>query len=151
MPTASTIVIDADGTLADVTHRRHLVSGRGHRDYEAFHALLSEDPLNEWCAEIMKQFYFAGFDVVIVSARPARYETQTRKWLESHNVLYTSLNLLRPNDDSTPDQELKMRWLESYGKENILFVVDDRQKVVNQWRAAGLVCLQCDAWTEEKK
>ena len=142
------VIFDMDGTLADVTHRRHLVSGK-HRDYEAFHALLSEDPLNEWCAEIMKQFYFAGFDVVIVSARPARYETQTRKWLESHGVLYTSLNLLRLNDDSTPAQELKRAWLHSYGKENILFVCDDRTKVCSMWREEGLTCLQCDVWAEK--
>jgi hypothetical protein len=30
-------------------------------------------------------------------------------------------------------------------KDNILFTVDDRQKVVDFWRANGITCLQCAA------
>ena len=59
--------------------------------------------------------------------------------------------LLRPDGDSTPDQDLKRDWLRGYGKERILFAVDDRQKVVDMWRAEGVVCLQCAAWQEFKR
>jgi len=53
--------------------------------------------------------------------------------------------------DYTPDQELKRKWANSYGKNKILFVVDDRQKVVDMWRSEGLVCLQCAKWEEFKR
>lgn len=140
-----TIVCDLDGTLANVDHRRHLVSGKK-RDYEAFHGLLHLDPANEWCLAILETFYRNGYEVVLVSARPKKYEPQTLKWLEKNCAKYSQLNLLRPDNDSTPDQELKRAWLKRYGPENILFVIDDRQKVVDMWREEGLTCLQCAAW-----
>lgn len=143
-----TIVIDLDGTLANVDHRRHLVSGK-HRNYEAFHALLGQDPPNDWCVSIMRHFWNMGHEVAIVSARPKSCETATRAWLEKHGVKFNGLYLLRPDGDSTPDQELKRSWLQSYGKDQILFVVDDRQKVVDMWRSEGLTCLQCAAWQEK--
>ena len=33
----------------------------------------------------------------------------------------------------------------------VLFVVDDRQRVVDMWRAEGITCLQCEAWPEYKR
>lgn len=144
-----TIIIDLDGTLSNVAHRRHFVQGK-RRNYEAFHALLGSDPVNEWCKAIMRQFWHGGYEVIIVSARPASYEAPTRKWLEANGVAFNALYLLHSDNDNTPDQELKKAWLTKYGKENILFIIDDRQKVVDMWRAEGLVCLQCDRWDEKQ-
>ncbi len=144
-----TIVVDLDGTLANVAHRRHLVTGKK-RNYEAFHALLSKDEVNEPVATLVECMRMGRYHIIIVSARPQSTEFETRKWLSNHDIIYNELRLLRPNGDSTPDQELKMAWLKKYGAERILFVVDDRQKVVNAWRAAGVTCLQCDAWEEGK-
>ena len=148
MSLKDTIVIDLDGTLSDVAHRRHLVTGK-HRDYEAFHALLKKDPCNEWCKRLMAVMWAAGYDVEIVSARPMKHDEATREWLRYNEVCFTGVNLLRPDGDSTPDQELKMAWLRNYDPARVLFVVDDRQKVVDAWRAAGVTCLQCDAWKEK--
>lgn len=138
----STIVIDLDGTLANVDHRRHLVTGK-HRDYNAFHALIATDPVNEWCKALIDGMYDRHFNVEIVSARPYKYEATTRLWLQKHNVRFTNLNLLRPDGTNTPDQELKRDWVRKYGKEKILFVVDDREKVAKMWREEGLTVLHC--------
>ncbi|MBS3927757.1 MAG: hypothetical protein KGZ65_04115 [Sphingomonadales bacterium] len=151
-----TIVIDLDGTLADVKHRRHLVAGKK-RNYEAFHALLKQDPVNTPVAMLMSGMAFYGrsqytdsiYKVVIVSARPESVVEETRVWLMLNEIQYDELHLLRPTDDSTPDQELKRAWLNKYGKERILFVVDDRAKVVKMWREEGITCLQCDDWEEK--
>lgn len=145
-----TCVFDLDGTLANVGHRRHLVSGKK-KDFDAFHALLSQDPVNEWCAELMKRMAAGGYRIIIVSARPKSVLEETHDWLLRHRVTYHEIYLLRPDGDSTPDQELKMQWLGHYGKDRVLFVVDDRQKVVDAWRAAGVTCLQCDDWSENPK
>lgn len=144
------IVIDLDGTLANVDHRRHFVQGK-HRNYEAFHAALVDDPVNEWCKTIISQFSLCGYLIRLVSARPKSTETATRLWLNKNKIYFDTLDILRPDGDSTPDQELKRAWLKHTGKEDILFVIDDRQKVVNMWREEGLVCLQCDAWDEKKE
>lgn len=138
-----TIVIDLDGTLSDPAARRHLVLGKK-RDYKAFHARIAEDPINEWCKKIMDWAYATGYEIAIVSARPAKLENVTRAWLEKHGVRFTSIYLLRPEDDSTPAVELKRAWLKRYGAPSILFAVDDDSRLVKMWREEGVVCLQCE-------
>lgn len=143
----NTIVVDLDGTLADVGHRRHWVLGKK-RNYEAFHSELHKDPVNEPVRKLMTAMAATGHRVVIVSARPKHVQEATIAWLEHHGIAFDQCFLIRATGDSTPDQELKRIWLNAYGKDRILFVVDDRQKVVDMWRAEGMTCLQCDAWLE---
>lgn len=138
----TTCVFDLDGTLSDCSSRRHFVTGK-HRDYEAFHALLSQDPVNLWCRRLMRSLYYSGYEIAVVSARPKQYEVQTRAWLLKNEVPFTSLDLLRENEDSTPDQEIKVAWLRGYGAENILLWVDDRLKVVDAIRREGITVLHC--------
>jgi hypothetical protein len=56
---------------------------------------------------------------------------------------------MRPSkgpDSSIGDEILKENWLDDFankvGKENIVGVFDDRQKVVDMWRKNGLTCFQ---------
>lgn len=148
--TQDTVVIDLDGTLSDGRARYHLVKGK-HRDYKTFHARLGEDPCNEWCRKLICAFTTIGYRIVLVSARPHSAERATRIWLQGQVVPFHELHLLRQDGDSTPDQEIKRAWLLAYGKERVLFAVDDRQKVVDMWREEGLTCLQCAAWPDDKK
>lgn len=157
-----TVVVDLDGTLSDGRARYHLVKGK-HRDYDAFHARLEEDPVNYWCLSILEAYMrynaamhdlYAGvgaFRLVLVSARPAVAREATYRWLRKHVVPHDELHLLRKDGDSTPDHELKRAWVRAYGKERILFCIDDRQKVVDMWREEGLTCLQCAAWKDDKE
>lgn len=144
------IVVDLDGTLSDCSARRYLVEGK-HRDYEAFHARLGEDPPNNWCRTLLKAMNNFCW-IILVSARPKKYTGATHSWLLHHHVQFDELHLLREEGDSTPDQELKRAWLRALPeRERILFVVDDRQKVVDMWREEGMTCLQCDRWEEKRK
>ena len=139
---ASVIVVDLDGTLCNVDHRRPLVTGK-HRDYDAFHAKLSDDPVNEWCKRLILAMHGTGYDVALVSARPKKYEFATRQWLTKNEVPFTMLYLLREDGSDTPDQEIKTAWARDFGLENILFWVDDRKKVVDAIRSLGVTVLQC--------
>ena len=51
---------------------------------------------------------------------------------------------MRPNDDYTPDDEFKSKladkFIEMGGKIDLIF--DDRQKVVDMWRAKGFTVVQ---------
>jgi hypothetical protein len=38
---------------------------------------------------------------------------------------------------------VKRELLEGLDRSKILFVVDDRRRIVEMWRSEGLVCLQC--------
>lgn len=150
MTNPDTVAVDLDGTLANIDHRTHLVQ-RPNPDWDRFFAECVNDKLNVWCAELMKAMGALGYNVVIVSARSRIAQKDTIDWLTKNGVQYNDLYMLRPAGDTTPDTVLKKRWLDQYGKERILFVVDDRQKVVDAWRAEGVTCLQCYAWPEYKR
>lgn len=144
-----TIVVDLDGTLANVDHRVHLIRSTN-PDWDAFYSNCDKDLLNAWCAELMRTFSECDYSVIIVSARRLAEKEKTLKWLETNKVKFSNLLLLREDNDHSPDTLLKKKWLDGYGKDRILFIVDDRQKVVDMWRSEGLVCLQCYSWEEFK-
>lgn len=150
MDDKKTVVIDLDGTLANIMHRTHLVKSRT-PNWEQFYSLVSRDGLNRWCRFLMTALSTYGSDVVIVSARPEKTRENTEAWLKGFGICYNQLYLLRGDKDFTPDHELKKKWLEKYGKNKILFVVDDRTSVVDMWRSEGIVCLQAYRWEEFKK
>lgn len=147
-----TVVVDLDGTLANVDHRVHLVR-REKPDWDAFYGACDQDTPNEWCVRLIEDLRIGGRKVLIVSARRQTESAKTIAWLIKTFGAYGSpeVILLRPDGNHEPDTVLKKRWLYGFGKENVLFVVDDRQKVVDMWRAEGLTCLQCYAWEEFKK
>ena len=51
--------------------------------------------------------------------------------------------LLRKDNDMRQDAIVKREILQRLDKSRILFVVEDRSRVVEMWRAEGLTCLQC--------
>lgn len=148
-----TVIVDLDGTLANIDHRLHFIKCEK-PDWDSFYAACMNDTSNDWCVALIQSLTI-GYprDVKIVSARSRVVEKETRSWIK--DVLgenpAVELIMLRADGDYTPDDDLKMEWLKKFGKENILFVVDDRQRVVDMWRKEGLVCLQCYAWPEWKK
>lgn len=155
---ANTVLVDLDGTLADISHRLPLLQ-QDVPQWDAFYAACPNDKPKRWCEELILAMSAAGFNVIIVSARSRTVEAETVMWLREKTKLKNlfetgklQLQMIRAsNKDYTPDQDLKRKWLYKFGKENVLFVVDDRQRVVDMWRAEGLTCLQCDAWPEYKR
>lgn len=151
------VVVDLDGTLANIDHRLHLIK-RDKPDWDGFFRACVDDTPNDWCRELIGSLDHSGLNVFIVSARSKMVFQETVDWLHKHlicrfNTHYSgpALTMLRAEGDYTPDDELKIKWLNESGlKDRILFVVDDRQRVVDMWRKEGLVCLQCYAWPEWK-
>ncbi|HXH76282.1 MAG TPA: hypothetical protein VNJ08_15025 [Bacteriovoracaceae bacterium] len=136
------IIVDLDGTLADIRVRlKHLENGK--KDWKKFHATIETDDLHEWCREIVNRMA-KDHMIIIVSGRIDTLKVQTEEWLNQHDVKWDHL-FMRPHDDHRPDQVLKLEIFETYIKPEfkVLFVLDDRTKVVNMWRDQGLVCLQC--------
>lgn len=140
------VIVDLDGTLANIDHRAHFVK-RDKPLWDEFYSACDQDTPNLWCAAVMTALG-AHYNVYIVSARRDTEEGKTLKWLNKHSVYFDGLFMLRKGSDSTADTVLKKEWLNNFGRENILFVIDDRQKVVDMWRREGVVCLQCYAWAE---
>ena len=150
------VVVDLDGTLADIDHRVHFIR-REKPDWNAFYKACMGDTPNRWCVKIIDNVAPAlGVRLMIVSARSKLVEQETRDWLNNNLTAFfrgdVELVMLREDGDHTEDTELKRRWLASVGgAKAVLFAIDDRQKVVDMWRREGVVCLQAYAWDEFKK
>ena len=144
------IIVDLDGTLANCDHRVHHVR-KSDPDWDAFFRDCPLDTPNVWCVDLIRAMLAAGCHVFVVSARSRKVIWETVTWMDD---LFGPdqriwLHLVRQENDSTPDQELKRAWLKKFPhREETLFVVDDRDKVVKMWREEGLTCLQCYSWPE---
>lgn len=146
------IVVDLDGTLASVDHRRHFIKGPK-KDWKAFHEACIHDPPQMWCVRLIQAMRAAGYSIELVSGRSQAVEELTKRWLEKvfeGDLSRMKLVLLRPHGNRVRDTELKREWLRAFGKERVLFAVDDRRRVVDMWREEGVVCLQCDDWEERE-
>lgn len=146
-PKEKVIVCDLDGTLCDVEHRRHHVRKPAgeKKDWKAFFDGIPDDPVNQWCLDIILKFAIGGISTVFCSGRDDNQRKNTRDWLVKYGVGHLPLYMRNRHD---PRQD-------SIVKENILdfelltryepyFMIDDRKQVVDMWRRRGFVCLQCD-------
>ena len=135
------VIFDLDGTLADISHRQHMVQGK-RRNWTGFFAACVEDKPHKAVIIILRTLY-PQFRIYLVSGRSDEVRQQTEKWLELNGVPYHEL-IMRRRGDYTPDNILKIGWVEQglIPKDRILCVFDDRDKVVKAWRNAGIPCFQ---------
>jgi len=164
-----TVIFDLDGTLAIIEKRRIKAgSPTGNKptqskmDWDVFFDAenIKLDEPNIPVIKMAQTFHKDGFKIVIFSGRNDRSFYTTKDWLEKYKVPYDLL-VLRPDkfkSDSwpiangnpatpemrfMPDEILKKAMLDTFvDKNDVLMTVDDRQKVVDMWRAEGLTCFQ---------
>jgi predicted kinase len=131
------IICDLDGTLALLGDRN---------PYDA--STCEQDDLNEPVSVILRQMmprYLSSPTpaLILVSGRSSKYREQTVRWLYKHNIIWDFL-FMRDEDDNRKDAVIKREIYEDsiLGRYNVLFVLDDRDQVVDLWRSLGLTCLQ---------
>lgn len=137
-------LFDIDGTLADISHRRHLVEGNS-SNWSEFFDLMGEDTPNKPIVDLYKTIKRSNeYKCILISGRPERYRSITEQWLVWNDIPFERL-IMRPDGDTRPDHIIKEEVLDSLQEcgEKIAFVIDDRQSVVNMWRRNGITCLQC--------
>lgn len=143
------IICDLDGTLADCTHRLHLVQkqdGTGLKkkpDWDAFYAGVRGDRVNAPVMAVVGAMLDTG-DVIFCTGRPERCREDTEWWLRRLGLTQHDYTLLmRADGDYRADYIVKQELLDKYiDKDRVLFVLDDRQQVVDMWRRNGLPCFQ---------
>lgn len=135
------MIFDIDGTLADVSERiRHLK--KRPKDWNAFFAGMAQDKTMHSMVRLCNILYDSGIKIILCSGRSEEHRQETVEWLDKHGVNYHEL-LLRQDGDRRSDVVVKQEILAGLDKSKILFVVEDRSRVVQMWRSEGLVCLQC--------
>ncbi len=129
------IICDIDGTLADKGTRFPF-------DYEK----VDQDTVKHAVAEAVRLFHKEGYKIIIFSGREDISKEKTEVWLKTNNIPYEVL-YMRKAKDFRKDAVVKKELYETYvmGKYEVLFVLDDRDQVVEMWRKdLGLPCFQVD-------
>lgn len=134
------VLVDMDGTLADVEHRVHHVRGRGKKNWPAFFRGMTKDKPNAVVAEWVKNLR-PEYTIVILSGRPSSYARDTVQWLKKHKIPFDHL-LMRREGDHRPDHIVKKELMATLPKRQIAFVIDDRASVCRMWRDEGLRVFQ---------
>lgn len=154
------IICDLDGTIALDDRRNHFLHAErcpkhnspGHalacvcmpderRWTEYFDACDTDEPCGAVISILRSMEAFTK--IYILSGRSMSAHEKTLEWLEKHYVPYNYLQM-RSQDDRTADDELKLKWADTLGltPANTHFVLEDRTRVVDAWRAKGFRCFQ---------
>lgn len=141
------IIWDFDGTLVDCDPIAHLWG-----DWDDFHLATFDCPPRLQMVELARRCQLIARNVV-VTGKPERYRAKMISWLALHGLQPEAL-LMRPDSSMMSDKELKpallIEWLGADWKEAIICVVEDRDKMVDAWRAEGILCLQAAPCLETK-
>jgi len=136
------IIFDVDGTLMDITHRRHHVMTTP-KDFKSFRAATGDDTPNMDVFAVAIALKAAGNRIIISSGRNA-----SDRAITNHQLLHAGLNFdamfLRKDGDHRQDHIVKGEMLDDMGAQGFFPTIafDDRQQVVGMWRAKGLRVFQ---------
>jgi predicted kinase len=131
------IICDLDGTLADHEGRR------GVYDF----AQCANDALKAPIAAVVEQFWHGGPhrpQIIFMSGREERFRPQTMEFLRQHQLADAGPLYMRRTYDRRNDAIVKSELFDAHirGQYNVLFCLDDRDRIVKLWRDMGLTCLQ---------
>ena len=162
------IIFDIDGTLMDIEHRRHFVEGKK-KNWNKFIEHMKYDIPNKPIASILQSlcdrdarlynniFFFTGRNeaerwITIEHIERCGYDHQgiadspkdDYERLYYKGGHYDEVLFMRADNDNRPDVEVKSEMLDKLIEQghNPVLVFDDRQSVVDMWRARGLLCCQ---------
>lgn len=126
------VIFDIDGTLATIGDRSPYDGKKCEVDIPntsiiALSRIIDESPTK----------------VILFSGRNGESIEETKKWLSDNSVRYDELHM-RQEGDIRKDAIIKKEMFDEFIKDkyNVLFIVDDRNQVVEMWREMGLTCLQ---------
>lgn len=129
-------MFDIDGTICNGSHRQHWVKTKP-KNWNAYNATMHLDtpilPVIETLVALSTLY-----DIIISSGRQDKDRKVTEDWFKQHGVPYTEMHM-RKTGDYRDDTIVKLEMLEDIDKRyDIVAVFDDRVKVVDAWRNAGL-------------
>jgi predicted kinase len=127
------VLVDIDGTTAIITGRSPFDGSRVHQDVP-----------NQPVIDVVRALHTAGNQIVFLSGRTEACRAETEAWLTRHVAVPYDGPFMRPVGDQRKDSIVKVELFDSHVREtyDVTCVLDDRDQVVNAWRALGLTVLQ---------
>lgn len=153
---------DVDGTVADLTHRREAAAAVDPKyKWPVFRRNMDKDLPIPHVIDAVKELRDSAWTVVFMTARSAKDLGVTEWWLKKHGLDYDAIYIRddwlrdgngdpllsrknKPMPDTRKDNIVKAELLaqaRSDGYDPTL-VFDDRDQVVEMWRAHGIFCIQ---------
>ena len=133
------VLVDVDGTLADVRHRLHHIRDGQRKNWKAFFDGMDGDtPIASTVAWV--QTLAEHHDIVIITGRPEQYRARTVAWLKKHEIPFVDV-FMRRDGDHRPDYEIKKEALQRWPKKRIKLVIEDRPPVCDMWLDQGIRCV----------
>lgn len=165
------VVFDIDGTLANASHRLHLITDPEHfvikdglpkPDWESFLApgMTSKDTPIEPIWEVLNALHRLRHRILFITARPERERDATYAWLtrrdctvrgqfgDWHHQLRDCARPLsmymRADGDRRPSEVVKRESLQKARTDGYdpVLVFEDRVTDTAMWRSEGLLCCQ---------
>lgn len=123
-----------------IDHTRGYPHKRKYVDWDAFFLACDTDEPIPHALEVLKALHNEGHKVEIWTGRGAIARQKTNDWLTLHGVPQEIIRsmIMRPEGDHANDDEMKRDWMEHYGTPDLVF--EDRNRVVDMWRRAGVPC-----------
>jgi hypothetical protein len=139
------IIWDLDGTLADVSGIRHLITAPT-GGFDAFHRASEFVLPNEYVVRAAREAHDEGYTNLIFSGRFEKYRVLSTRWLEKNDVPYAHLEM-RPDGDYRKDFLVKRDMFNAYAaRYHITHAWDDRPAVIDLWNAIGLQVTVVPGW-----
>jgi hypothetical protein len=142
-----TVIVDLDGTIADSEHRLHHIKTKP-KKWNKFNKLAYDDSVIDDIHFLVRSLWLSGCKVVVCTAREESGREETERWLycpEKANLKDVVEKVyMRPKGDYREDSIVKIETLlpmivsDGY---DVFLVLEDRNRVVEAWRNAGLRCL----------
>lgn len=137
------VIFDIDGTIADCSHRLHLIADKP-KQWDRFHAECVNDTPICRIVELLRMIK-NEHRIIFVTTRPYSSLYHTTRWLFENCQIAEFQIFMRKDGDYRPDDIIKLEILEreNIKPEEVLFIVEDRKRVVDAYRKAGYTVLQC--------
>ena len=143
------VIVDIDGTIADISHRKKYVENVLKKDWVKFFEGVKDDKPIENIIELV-DILSIEYNIVFCTGRGEKLRDLTEQFINMHFEHVNSLNsliLMRSDNDKRKDIEVKPELLRKakISKDKVMFILEDRDSVVKMWRNSGYTCLQvCD-------
>lgn len=140
------IICDLDGTLCDHSHRKHLTKA----DSDEYNSRLHLDHPKDAVREILYRMA-PHHPIILITGRSEQYREDTERWLIKYHICYDELHM-RGICDMQSDVDVKRGIFAKIigDSADVLFVLEDRDCVVDMWRSIGLTCLQVEHFEVNK-
>lgn len=144
------IIVDIDGTIADLRHRLHHIKN-GNHNWDAFFKEVGQDtPIWPVIHVIEAYALDQNLEIVIVSGRSDVCREETSEWL-NHYIGHIRL-YMRKEGDYRKDSVVKQEILDQILSEgfNPVAAFDDRDSIARVWRDRGIFTFVVSDWEQRQ-